>query len=49
MDYLEAELDLPSIDKFDVRNEFRRFTVFPVIGTDFEVFAPYSNLNVTVE
>ena len=38
MDYLEAELALASIDKLDVRNELRRFTVCPVTGTDFEVF-----------
>ena len=48
MDYLEAELDLASIDKLDVRNELRRFTVFPATGTDFEVLVPYSNLSVTV-
>ena len=38
MDYLEAELDLASIDKVDVRNELRRFTVFPATGTDFDFF-----------
>ena len=43
MDYLEAELDLASIDKVDVRNELRRFTVFPATGTDFEFLAPYCN------
>ena len=32
MDYLEAELDLASIDNVDVRNELRRFTVFSAIG-----------------
>ena len=48
MDYLEAELDLASIDKLDVRNEVRRFTVFPATGTDFEFLAPYSNLSVTM-
>ena len=48
MDYVEAKLDLASIDKVDVRNELRRFTVFSVTGTDFGVFAPYSNLRVTV-
>ena len=48
IDYLEAELDLASIDKVDVRNELRRFTVFPATGTDFYFLAPYSNLSVTV-
>ena len=48
MDYLEAELDLASIDKLDVRNELGRCTVFPETGTDFAFLAPYSNLNVTV-
>ena len=48
MEYLEAELDLASIDKLDVRNELRRSTVFPATGTDFEFLAPYSNLTVTV-
>ena len=43
MDYLEAELDLASIDKVDVRNELRRFTVFPATGTDFDFLAPYCN------
>ena len=42
MDYLEAELDLASIDKVDVRNELRRFTVFPATGTDI-------NFSVTVK
>ena len=36
MDYLEAELALASIDKLDVRNELRRFTVLSAIGTDFD-------------
>ena len=48
MDCLEAELDLASIDKVDVRNELRRFMIFSATGTDFEFFAPYSNLSVTV-
>ena len=49
MDYQEAELDLASIDKVDVRNELRRSTVFPATGTDFQMLAPYSNLSVTVK
>ena len=49
MDYLKVDLDLASIDTFDVRNELRRFTVFPAAGADFQSFAPYSNLSVTVE
>ena len=48
MDYQEAELDLASIDKVDVRNELRRFTVLLTTGTDFEFLAPCSNLSVTV-
>ena len=48
MGYLEAELDLASIDTVDIRNELRRFTVFPATGTDFGFLAPYSNLSVTV-
>ena len=37
MDYLEAELDLASIDKVDVRNELRRLTIFPATGMDFDI------------
>ena len=43
MDYLEAELDLASISKVDVRNELYLFTVFLATGTDFDVLAPYCN------
>ena len=38
---LDAELDLASIDKIDVRNELRRFTVFWMLETDFQNFCPY--------
>ena len=48
MDYQEAELDLASIDKLDVRNELLRFTVFPATGTDFDFLALHSNLSVSV-
>ena len=35
MGHLDAELDLGSIVKVGVRNELRRFTMLPAIGTDF--------------
>ena len=38
MGYLEAELDLGPIDKVDVRNELRRFTVLPAIEANFPNF-----------
>ena len=38
---LEAELDLVSIDKVDVRNELRRFTLLWVLEVDFQKFGPY--------
>ena len=41
---LEAELDLASIDKVDVRNELRRFTLLWVPEADFQKFGPYLNL-----
>ena len=40
---LEAELDLASIDKVDVRNELRRFTLLWVLEVDFQEFGPYCN------
>ena len=46
---LEAQLDLASIDKVDVRNELRRFTVLPATEADFQNFASYSNLCVSVK
>ena len=42
MGYIDAELDLAPIDKVDVRNELRRFTVLPAIEADFQKFASYS-------
>ena len=47
MDYQEAELDLVSIDKVDVRNELKRFMVCSATGMTFEFSTPYSNLSVT--
>ena len=44
---LEAELDLASIDKVDVRNELRRFTLLWVLEVDFQKFGPYLNLCVS--
>ena len=41
---LEAELDLASIDKVDVRNELRRFTMLWEAGADLQNFGPYLNL-----
>ena len=41
MSGLEAELDLASIDKVDVRNELRRFTLLWVLEVDFQKFGPY--------
>ena len=38
---LEAELDLASIDKVDVRNELRRFTLLRVLAADFQKLGPY--------
>ena len=49
MGYIDAELDLAPIDKVDVRNELRRFTVLPAIEADFQNFASYSNLCVSVK
>ena len=49
MGYLDAELDLGPIDKVDVRNELRRFTVLPATEADFQIFASYSNLCVRVK
>ena len=49
MGYLDAELDLGPIDKVDVRNELRRFTVFPGIVPNFPNFASYCNLCVSVK
>ena len=43
MGYIDAELDLAPIDKVDVRNELRRFTVFPATEADFQNFASYCN------
>ena len=42
MGYIDAELDLAPIDKIDVRNELRRFTVLPATEADFQNFASYS-------
>ena len=42
MGYIDAELDLAPIDKVDVRNELRRFTVLPATEADFQNFASYS-------
>ena len=42
MGYIDAELDLAPIDKVDVRNELRRFTVLPATEPDFQNFASYS-------
>ena len=49
MGYIDAELDLAPIDKVDVRNELRRFTVLPATEPDFQNFASYSNLCVSVK
>ena len=40
---LEAELDFAPIDKVDVRNELRRFTMLPAIEADFQKIASYCN------
>ena len=49
MGYIDVELDLAPIDKVDVRNELRRFTVLPATEADFQNFASYSNLCVSVK
>ena len=41
MGYVVAELDLGPIDKVDVRNELRRFTMFPASGVDLPNFASH--------
>ena len=46
MGHLEAELDVASIDKVDVRNELRRFTMLPMSQGDFHFLGPYSNLSI---
>ena len=38
MGYLAAELDVASIDKVDVRNELRRFTMLPVGQADLHFY-----------
>ena len=46
---LEAELDLASIDKVDVRNELRRFTLLGVLEADVQKLGPYLNLCITAK
>ena len=46
MGYVGAELDLGPIDKVDVRNELRQFTILSASEVDIEKFASYSNLCV---
>ena len=40
---LEAELDFASIEKVDVRNELRPFTMLWEAGTDLQNLSPYCN------
>ena len=44
--HVGTELDLGPIDKVDVRNELRRFTIVPASEADIDNFASYSNLCV---
>ena len=48
MEYLDAALDLGPIDKVDVRNELRPFTVLRAPEANFPNFASYCNLYVSV-
>ena len=48
MGYIDAELDLAPIDKVDVRNELRPFTVLRAPEANFPNFASYCNLCVSV-
>ena len=45
----EADLDLASNDKVDVRNELRRFTLLWVLEVDFQKLGPYLNLCISAE
>ena len=40
---LDAEVDLASIDKVDVRNELCQFTLFGGLEADFQKLGPYCN------
>ena len=49
MGYLRAGLDFAAIDKIDVLNKLRRFTMVGTIEVGFPKFASYSNLCVSAE
>ena len=49
MRYVGAELDLSVIDKVDVLNELRRFSISPVPEAECQNLAPYSNLSIGVK
>ena len=49
MKYVGAELDLSAIDKVDVLNELRRFTISPASGAECQNLVPYSNLSICVK
>ena len=46
---LEAEVDLASIDKVDVRNELRRFTLLWVLDATIQKLGPYLNLCISAK
>ncbi len=43
MRYVGAELDLSAIDKVDVLNELRRFSISPASDAGSKIFVPYCN------